>query len=120
MPRFTAVLLVVVLGAASGQMLLCESSCEDRTPASASEPCHDRPAGEGALTQLSNAHSCNHSDVVFTLTSSTVTFERFASTIPVPAFASSLATAHSIEPFAHSPPSRTHVPPHPAVTHLRI
>ena len=120
MPRFTAGLLVVVLGAASGQMLLCESSCEDATPASASEPCHDSPVGEGALSQLANAHSCNHSVVVFTLTSSTVTFERFASGVPVPAFASSLASGHSIEHFSQSPPSRTHVPRNPAITHLRI
>jgi hypothetical protein len=118
--RYTAVLLVIVLGVASARMLLCESSCANATRTSAPEACHDDGAGEAPLTQLTNAHSCDHSDVVFTLTSSKVTFARCASSIAVPSYASSPATAQLLERFAHSPPGRTHDARTRAITNLRI
>lgn len=118
--RYTAVLLVIVLGAASARMLVCEPSCANAARASARETCHDETRGEAPLTKLTNAHSCDHSDVVFTLTSSKVTFERFASSVAIQSVASSPATAHSIERFAHSPPGSAHDSRARAITNLRI
>jgi hypothetical protein len=89
-------------------------------PASARETCHDETGREAPLTKLTNAHSCDHFDAVFTLTSSKVTFERFASSIPIPSFASSPATTHSFARFAHSPPGSTHSSRVRAITNLRI
>ena len=120
MTRYTAVFLVIVLGAASARMLVCESSCATAAPASARETCHGETRGEAPLTKLDNAHTCDHSDAVFTLTSSKVTFERFASNIPIPFSASSPATAPAIERFAHSPPGITHDSRARAITNLRI
>jgi hypothetical protein len=118
--RYSAVLLVIVLGASSARMLVCESSCANATQASAAEPCHDQAAGEGPLTQLTNAHSCDHGDLVFTLTSSKVTSERSASSITVPSYAASPATAQSVERLAHSPPGSRHDSRTRAITNLRI
>jgi hypothetical protein len=113
-------LLVIILGAASARMLVCESSCANATPAAAREACHDQPAGQAPLTEWTGAHSCDHSDIVFALKTSTVTFERFASSIAVPSVGSSSVTDHRLERFAHSPPGGTHDARSPAVTNLRI
>lgn len=118
--RYTAVLLVIVLGAASARMLVCDTWCVDATPSSAPEACHDHAAHEGPLTRLTGAHFCDHSDVVFTLTSSKITFERFASSFAVPSGAFTPATLHPIERFAHSSPGTTHDWRTRATTNLRI
>ena len=119
MARYTAVLLAIVFGAASARMLLCESSCANATPAAVREACHDQPSGKAPLTQLNSVHSCDHSDAVFTLKTSTVTFERFASSIAVPSFSLNSVTAN-IERLDHSPPGPTHNAQTRAVTNLRI
>jgi hypothetical protein len=121
--RFTAVLLVLVFGAVSARMILCELSCASETTASSREACHDQSDGEAPLAQLSNGHSCDHGDVVLTLTTSKVTFlERFASSIAVPSSASNTSTPRSRSSghSAHSPPGFTRDSRPRVITHLRI
>ena len=120
MARYTAVLLVIVLGAASARMLICESSCANETRVAVPEACHDQTRGEAPLTKLTNAHSCDHGGVVFTLTSNKVTFERIAPSISVPSSTSTPLGAHSFEHLAHSPPGSTHDPRPQTVVNLRI
>jgi hypothetical protein len=119
--RYTAVLLVLVFSAASARMLVCDSSCANATPTFAPETCHDHTDGEAALAQLTNAHSCDHSDVVLTLTTSKVTFlQRFASSVAVLSYRSNTTTHRSNEHSAHSPPGTAHHLRLRAITNLRI
>lgn len=120
--RYTAALLVLVLSAASARMIVCESTCANATLVLATEACHDDDhEREAPLAQLTNGHSCDHSDVVFTLTTSKVTFfERFASSVAAQSYASSTGTSHSIERFAHSLPGATHHSRPQAARNLRI
>jgi hypothetical protein len=120
--RYTAVLLVLVLSVASARMLLCESWCTNATPAAAREVCHYQTAGEAPLTQLAKTHSCDHSDVVVTvtLTSSKVTFARVASSLSAPSDASNPASVRFVARSAHAPPGRTHNSRVGALANLRI
>ena len=119
MARYTACFLAILLSAASARMLACELSCADLALVSP-QACHDQGAGDAPLTQLTDAYSCDHDGIVFTVAASKVTFERFTASVSVASSTSTPATARSIERFPHSPPGRTHDSRTRALTNLRI